>query len=107
MTTAFWGVRSSGPAFLQLLYRQRRLSNQTTPSRHLHYSIAEMKRKDPPAKAQLQSKKARVEVPEYHLTPSVLEEDGSLQWPAPKHQIVRAREIIREWQVIPMSFGDP
>ena len=106
VTTAFWGVRPSGPAFLQLSNRYRRLSIYTHRSRYLHCSIAEMKRKDPRTKAQQQAKKTRVEVPEYHLTPSVLGEDGSIQWPAPKRQIERAREIIREWHVFPVSFED-
>ncbi|TKA45485.1 hypothetical protein B0A54_04024 [Friedmanniomyces endolithicus] len=57
-----------------------------------------MKRKDPPTKAQQPSKKVRVEVPEYHLTPSVIEADGSVRWPAPKHEIHRARQIIRDAQ---------
>lgn len=35
-------------------------------------------------------------MPEYHLTPSVKDEDGEIQWPAPKAQITRARDIIRE-----------
>ncbi|KAK5728886.1 hypothetical protein LTR15_002027 [Elasticomyces elasticus] len=58
-----------------------------------------MKRKEAPTKAQPKSKKPRPDVPEYHLAPSVHEEDGSVQWPAPNSQIERAREIIREWQV--------
>ncbi|OAG01832.1 DHH phosphoesterase [Paraphaeosphaeria sporulosa] len=45
-----------------------------------------------PAKA----KKPKVQIPEYHLTPSRRDEDGEIVWPAPKAQIERAREIIRE-----------
>ncbi|KAL5414917.1 hypothetical protein PMIN04_008790 [Paraphaeosphaeria minitans] len=45
-----------------------------------------------PAKA----KKSKVQIPEYHLTPSRRDEDGEIVWPAPKTQIERAREIIKE-----------
>jgi len=55
------------------------------------------KRKDPFTKPKSPAKKPRPEVPEYHLTPSVKEEDGSIQWPAPRDQMERAREIIKEW----------
>lgn len=58
-----------------------------------------MKRKEAPTAAKSPAKKARPQVPEYHLTPSVKDEDGDIQWPAPKVQIERAREIILEWQV--------
>lgn len=58
------------------------------------------KRKIPPtnatSKGSSPAKRARPEVPEYHLTPSVKNEDGEIQWPAPKAQIARAREIIVE-----------
>ncbi|KAK5136243.1 hypothetical protein LTR08_003850 [Meristemomyces frigidus] len=55
-----------------------------------------MKRKAAPTTAKSPAKKARPEVPEYHLTPSVKEEDGSIQWPAPRVQMERARKIIIE-----------
>ncbi|KAI8943597.1 hypothetical protein NX059_001589 [Plenodomus lindquistii] len=59
--------------------------------------MSPMKRKaekaiSPPAKA----KKARVAVPQYHLTPSRHDESGEIMWPARKEQIQRARAIIRE-----------
>ncbi|KAK4508099.1 hypothetical protein PRZ48_001837 [Zasmidium cellare] len=58
------------------------------------------KRKAPPtgstSKGSSPAKRARPEVPDYHLTPSVKDEDGEIQWPAPKVQIQRAREIILE-----------
>ncbi|KAF1970221.1 DHH phosphoesterase [Bimuria novae-zelandiae CBS 107.79] len=41
-------------------------------------------------------KKPKVEIPEYHLTPSRRGLDGEIVWPAPKAQIERAREIIKE-----------
>ncbi|EGP88344.1 uncharacterized protein MYCGRDRAFT_109168 [Zymoseptoria tritici IPO323] len=52
------------------------------------------KRKAPPSQEKQPTKRAKVEVPEYHLTPSIKNEDGSIQWPAPQAQIGRAREII-------------
>lgn len=55
-----------------------------------------MKRKGSPTKPEAASKKAKIQVPDYHLTPQVKEEDGSIQWPAPKAQMERAREIIQE-----------
>ncbi|KAI0020484.1 DHH family protein [Xylariomycetidae sp. FL0641] len=42
------------------------------------------------------AKKARVEVPQYHLTPSVLDEFGDAIWPAPKDQIQGARDFIKD-----------
>jgi hypothetical protein len=59
----------------------------------------EMKRKDPPSTLKSPAKKPKhqVQVPEYHATPSIKEEDGTIQWPAPKAQMERAREIILEW----------
>lgn len=54
------------------------------------------KRKEAPTKTKSPSKKPRPDIPEYHLTPSVQEGDGSIQWPAPKAQVERAREIILE-----------
>ena len=55
-----------------------------------------MKRKESPTKTQTPSKRAKVEIPEYHLTPQVREADGSIQWPAPRAQMERAREMISE-----------
>ena len=73
-------------------YQPRRLA---TPIRFRELST--MKRKEPPLKANATAKKARIEVPEYHLTPSNREEDGSIQWPAPKVQMERAQEFIKTW----------
>ncbi|OAQ88916.1 single-stranded-DNA-specific exonuclease [Purpureocillium lilacinum] len=42
------------------------------------------------------SKKPRPQVPDYHLTPSRRNGDGSAIWPAPEDQIERAREFILE-----------
>jgi hypothetical protein len=43
------------------------------------------------------SKKPKVVVPAYHLTPSRQDESGEAVWPAREEQIVRARDIIKEW----------
>ncbi|KAF2209654.1 hypothetical protein CERZMDRAFT_46559 [Cercospora zeae-maydis SCOH1-5] len=53
------------------------------------------KRKAPLSQRSTPAKKrARAAIPEYHTTPSVQDEDGSIQWPAPRAQIKRARSII-------------
>ncbi|KAL0262683.1 hypothetical protein SLS55_001653 [Diplodia seriata] len=41
-------------------------------------------------------KKARPEVPEYHLTPSRKDDAGEIIWPAPKEQIEQAKSFILE-----------
>jgi hypothetical protein len=59
-----------------------------------------MKRKEPLSVGQASAAKrprARVEVPEYHLTPSVSDENGQSIWPAPEAQMKQARDIILEW----------
>ncbi|KAI7265540.1 DHH family protein [Hortaea werneckii] len=53
-----------------------------------------MKRKASPTKSESPPKKAKAEIPEYHLSPTVREEDGSIQWPAPKAQMEKARQMI-------------
>jgi len=62
---------------------------------------SEMKRKDPPSKLVSPAKKpkTKVPIPEYHATPSIKEEDGTIQWPAPREQMEKAREIILDWFV--------
>ncbi|KAF1835253.1 hypothetical protein BDW02DRAFT_578972 [Decorospora gaudefroyi] len=42
------------------------------------------------------SKKSKIVVPEYHLTPSRRDESGEVVWPARKEQIECARKIIRQ-----------
>ena len=54
-----------------------------------------MKRKASPSKQTSSSKKAKVEVPDYHETPSIREADGSTQWPAPQFQMDQARDFIK------------
>jgi len=55
-----------------------------------------MKRSIPSSNAASKAKKARVEIPDYHLTPSVKDESGNPIWPAPDDQMARARELIVE-----------
>jgi hypothetical protein len=56
-----------------------------------------MKRKQAPSSDKSPAKKAKPDIPEYHATPPIKEEDGSIQWPAPRDQIENARKIILEW----------
>jgi hypothetical protein len=58
-----------------------------------------MKRTLPSSQSPAKAKKRRIEVPEYHLTPSARDEDGEIIWPAPADQIDKARAFIREWFV--------
>lgn len=59
--------------------------------------FSSMKRASAPTTATSPAKKARIQVPEYHATPPIKEEDGSIQWPAPGAKMKRTREFIREW----------
>jgi hypothetical protein len=97
----------------QRLVRPGHTANTSTVVRHLacldgrQYATrgrpkaVEMKRKDPPSKLQSPAKKPKpqIPVPEYHETRSLKEEDGTIQWPAPKGQMDRAKEIILDWFV--------
>jgi hypothetical protein len=67
------------------------LASQSTPK------APKMKRKQAPSSDKSPAKRAKPDIPEYHATPSIKEEDGSIQWPAPKDQIEHARKIILEW----------
>lgn len=70
-----------------------------SPVRQFHQLLtmsSPLKRKASTAAA-TKSKKAKVTIPEYHLAPSRQDESGEIVWPAPKNQIERAREVIREW----------
>ena len=42
-------------------------------------------------------KKERVEVPEYHATPSRRNENGEIVWPVPEDKMEAARSFILEW----------
>lgn len=86
-------------------------SRQRRPAPHRCTAIRQVanmtatKRKIPMSSAK-PVKKAKVEVLDYHLTPSVKDADAETQWPAPKAAIKRAREIIVEWYVmsLPCAF---
>ncbi|RKU41319.1 hypothetical protein DL546_004540 [Coniochaeta pulveracea] len=43
-----------------------------------------------------QVKRTKLEIPEYHLTPSNRNEEGEVVWPAPIAQIEKARDFINE-----------
>lgn len=59
-----------------------------------------MKRIAPSSRDTPKTKKRRVEVPDYHLTPSARDGNGEIIWPAPADQIDRARQFILEWSVV-------
>jgi hypothetical protein len=56
-----------------------------------------MKRARPDTKASSKAKKQRLDIPEYHSTKSLLDENGDPIWPAPKNQMIDARALIVEW----------
>ena len=66
---------------------------------------ATMKRTLPPKTKASNTKKRRIEIPEYHLTPSARSEDGERIWPAPACQVKQARDFILEWYVPPHFRG--
>lgn len=55
-----------------------------------------MKRSAPLSKTASKSKKPRIEIPDYHRTPTVKDEHGDPIWPAPREQIAVARNFIQE-----------
>ncbi|KAJ9642000.1 hypothetical protein H2199_005215 [Coniosporium tulheliwenetii] len=55
-----------------------------------------MKRSATTPKAAPKAKKPRPEVPDYHLTPSLRDDDGKIIWPAPKDKMEEARRVIAE-----------
>jgi len=88
------------PILLRSIVRRQEATTILGTSRQFCHFHRTMKRKEAPTtKANSPAKKPKPEVPKYHLTPSVKEEDGSIQWPAPRAQMDRAREIVTEWQV--------
>lgn len=56
-----------------------------------------MKRSAASSAGQTKPKKPRLELSEYHATPSLKTESGNIIWPAPEDQIESAREFILEW----------
>ena len=98
---------------LGLSYRALKLRSPSTPTtttasvsihqRHFHNSTLTMspvKRKAEKAVTPPKAKRAKLVVPEYHLTPSQQDDSGEIIWPARKAQIERARKIIREWYIL-------
>jgi hypothetical protein len=90
-------------ALARVAYR-RQLTGQTSTTGRTNRTTSTkaklttaMKRKEAPSTEKSTPKKARPAVPEYHTSAQVKEKDGSIQWPAPKAQIERAREIILQW----------
>ncbi|KAF2033432.1 DHH phosphoesterase [Setomelanomma holmii] len=58
--------------------------------------MSPLKRKAEKPVSPPRTKKTKIVVPEYHLTPSRRDDSGESVWPARKEQIERAREIITE-----------
>ena len=94
-------IRGTAPRLDDGIYASR--SDHPVRTTHLQAVTAhgprrkcnvDMKRKEPPTKAAQTAKKPRADIPEYHLTPSVEDDDGSVRWPAPRVQVERARELI-------------
>lgn len=56
-----------------------------------------MKRKNRSLENPSAPKRARPELPEYHATPPVRDENGVVVWPAPDSQIEQARAMILDW----------
>lgn len=54
-----------------------------------------MKRSAPSSNIGPKAKKPRADVPDYHLTASVTDAEGNVVWPAPKTQIINARDFIK------------
>jgi hypothetical protein len=70
------------------------------PIRQLHttrVAMSPVKRKAEKPVSPPKTKKAKVVIPEYHLTPSNQDESGEIIWPARVEQIDRARHIIKQW----------
>lgn len=67
------------------------------PSRAIRLMSLARKRTLPSGESNAPAKKRRkpaAVLPQYHESPSVKNEDGSIQWPAPQSQIDHARDII-------------
>lgn len=56
-----------------------------------------LKRSSGTAGMESRAKKRRIELPEYHATPSIRTDSGEIVWPAPEDQIEAARNMILEW----------
>jgi hypothetical protein len=61
--------------------------------------MSPLKRKAEKPVSPPKTKKPKIVVPEYHLTPLRQDDAGEDVWPARAEQIDRARKIIKEWFV--------
>ena len=87
-------VIATAPGLLVHNFRDQQQRLRVNPQSQ---NLGTMKRKEASVKVTTPAKKARVAVPEYHLSPCVKEQDGSITWPAPRTQMEKAREIILAW----------
>ena len=65
-----------------------------------------MKRSPASSTGQSKPKRPRVELPEYHATPSVKTESGDIIWPAPEDQLEAARSFILDWLESSLRFAE-
>jgi hypothetical protein len=63
-----------------------------------------MKRGISSTTASPKSKKSRIEIPEYHLSPQRRDELGAVIWPAPVSELRAARDFIQEWFDYVLSY---
>jgi hypothetical protein len=50
------------------------------------------------------SKKSRIEIPDYHLSPQRRDESGAVIWPAPVSELRAAGDFILEWFNYVLSY---
>ncbi|KAM3418372.1 hypothetical protein BST61_g4369 [Cercospora zeina] len=88
--------RSSRPACALLALHSRIIIRPLAPGRGCARLMISSKRKAPPSQSSTpaQKRSTPAAIPEYHTTPSVKDDDGKIQWPAPRSQIAKARSII-------------
>ena len=99
MSRLGWFALGSYAFAVRARSRYRQFHLQLLPTRRQTRLLNTMKRKISPVKANQPAKKARPDVPAYHLTPPHREQDGSIRWPAPQTQMEKARQMIIAWYV--------
>lgn len=88
-TTAFYRLQVTPASILRSVYNPTARSHFSTTASNMKRAAA--------TTGDAKSKKRRVELPEYHATPSLRTEEGEIIWPAPQGQIEAAKDFISEW----------
>lgn len=88
-----FSLRASGLFHL----RSFRLRTALLPLLHYSTNMGSQKRKAAGEVRSAGTKKAKYDIPEYHLAPSRRDGSGEIIWPAPKQQIEEARDFILKW----------